>query len=147
MSVALAVLTGLLLGVGYAPMGVWPATIVGVGLFTWLVSGRTPWQAAAIGGVAGLAMNALTIHWVGVLGVPVAIALVVFMSMWSALLGAMVSLLTRLKAWVLLVPCAWVGIELASGRIPFGGFPWNRLAYTTVDQPCPAGCRGSAPPG
>lgn len=135
MSVALAVLTGLLLGVGYAPMGVWPATIVGVGLFTWLVSGRTPWQAAAIGGVAGLAMNALTIHWVGVLGVPVAIALVVFMSMWSALLGAMVSLLTRLKAWVLLVPCAWVGIELASGRIPFGGFPWNRLAYTTVDQP------------
>lgn len=134
-SVTLAVMTGLLLGAGYAPMGVWPATVVGVGLFTWLVSGRTPWQAAGLGGVAGLAMNALTIHWIGVLGVPVAIVLVLFMSLWSALLGVMVSLLTRLKWWTLLVPCAWVGIELASGRIPFGGFPWNRLAYTTIDQP------------
>ena len=128
-------LTGLLLGIGYAPMGVWPATIVGLGLFTWLMSGRTPWQAAALGGVAGLAMNGITIHWVGVLGVPVAVVLVVFMSLWTALLGVMVSLLTRLRLWVLLVPCAWVAVEMASGRIPFGGFPWNRLAYTTVDQP------------
>lgn len=130
-----AVATGLLLGAGQAPMGVWPATIVGLGLFTWLASGRTAWQAAWLGGLAGLAMNALTIHWVGVLGVPVAVVLVLFMSLWSMLLGAMVSLITRLGSWLFLVPAAWVAIEMASGRIPFGGFPWNRLAYTTIDQP------------
>ncbi|RMB60148.1 apolipoprotein N-acyltransferase [Tessaracoccus antarcticus] len=135
LSLVLAVFTGLLLGAGYAPMGIWPATIVGVGLFTWLVAGRTPWRAAGLGAVAGLAMNSLTIHWIGVLGVPVAIALVAFMSLWSALLGAMVALLTRLRLWVLWVPCAWVAVELAGGRVPFGGFPWIRLAYTTVDQP------------
>lgn len=134
-SVVLAVLTGLLLGAGYAPMGVWPATIAGVGLFTWLMAGRTPWQGAALGGVAGLSMNALTIHWIGVLGVPVAIVLVLFMSLWSGLLGAMVALLTRLRWWALWVPAAWVAVETLAGRIPFGGFPWNRLAYTTVDQP------------
>ncbi len=128
-------MTGLLLGAGYAPMGVWPATIVGVALFTWLISGRTAWQGAALGGIAGLALNSLTIHWIGVLGIPVAVALVLFMSLWSALLGAMVALLTRLRLWVLLVPTAWVAVETLSGRIPFGGFPWNRLAYTTVDQP------------
>lgn len=83
-------MTGLLLGAGYVPMGVWPATIVGVGLFTWLVSGRTPWQAAGLGVVAGLAMNDLTIHWIGVLGIPVASVLVAFMSLWTALLGVMV---------------------------------------------------------
>lgn len=134
-SLFLAAMTGLLLGAGYAPMGVWPATIVGVGLFTWLVSGRTPWQAARLGAVAGLTMNLLTIHWIGVLGVPVAIVLVLFMSVWTALLGVMVSLVTRLRGWMLLVPFTWVAVELAAGRIPFGGFPWNRLAYTTVDQP------------
>ena len=80
-------------------------------------------------------MNALTIHWVGVLGVPVAVVLVLFMSLWSMLLAVMISLITRLRLWILLVPAAWVAIEMASGRIPFGGFPWNRLAYTTVDQP------------
>ncbi len=135
LALALAVLTGLLLGAGYAPMGVWPATIVGVGLFTWLLSGRTPWQAAGLGVVAGLAMNVLTIHWIGVLGVPVAVALVAFMSLWSALLGVMVSWVTRLGLWVLWVPCAWVAVELAAGRVPFGGFPWLRLAFTSVDQP------------
>lgn len=134
-SVVLAALTGLLLGAGQAPMGVWPATIAGLALFTWLVSGRTAWQAAGLGGVMGLAMNAITIHWVYVLGVPVAFALVLFMSLWSVLLGVMVSMITRLRAWVFLVPAAWVAVEVVSGRIPFGGFPWNRLAYTTVDQP------------
>ncbi len=134
-SVALAVLTGLLIGAGQAPLGVWPAAIAGLALFTWLVAGRTGWQAAGLGGVMGLAMNALTIHWVYVLGVFVAVALVVFMSLWSVLLGVMVSLITRLRAWPFLVPAAWVAVEVISGRIPFGGFPWNRLAYTTVDQP------------
>ncbi len=134
-SVVLAALTGLLLGVGQAPMGVWPATIAGLALFTWLLSGRTVWQAAGLGSVMGLAMNAITIHWVYVLGVPVAFALVLFMSLWSVLLGVMVTLITRLRAWMFLVPAAWVAVEVASGRIPFGGFPWNRLAYTTIDQP------------
>ncbi|MEO7850369.1 MAG: apolipoprotein N-acyltransferase [Arachnia sp.] len=128
-------MTGLLLGAGYAPMGAWPATIVGVGLFTWLVSGRTRWQSVGAGALAGLAMNVLTIHWIGVLGVPVAVALVAFMSLWTALLGLAISLVSRLRLWVVWVPCTWVAVELAAGRIPFGGFPWNRLAYTTVDQP------------
>ncbi|MGV8845608.1 apolipoprotein N-acyltransferase [Tessaracoccus sp.] len=134
-SLVCAVATGLLLAAGYAPMGVWPATLAGLGLFTWLMSGRTPWQAAGLGGVAGLALNVLTIQWIGVLGVPVAIILISFMSLWTALLGVMVSLLTRLRAWVFLVPTAWVSVEVASGLIPLGGFPWNRLAHTTVDQP------------
>lgn len=131
----LAACTGLLLGAGQAPMGVWPATIVGLALFTWLVSGLGAWRAAGLGAVVGLAMNAITIHWVYVLGVPVAFALVVFMSVWSVLLAVMVSWITRLRAWMFLVPAAWVAVEVVSGRIPFGGFPWNRLAYTTVDQP------------
>lgn len=135
LAVVVAALTGLLLGAGQAPMGVWPATIVGLGLFTWLMAGR-PWKSAAVlGAVVGLAMNALTLHWVGVLGVPVALALVLFMSLWMILLGVLVSLIARLRAWVFLVPTAWVVVEMSSGRVPFGGFAWNRLAYTTVDQP------------
>ncbi len=134
-SLVLAACTGLLLGVGQAPMSVWPATILGLALFTWLVAGRSVGQAAGLGAVIGLVMNAITIHWVYVLGVPVAFALVVFMSLWGVLLAMMVSLITRLRGWVFLVPAAWVAVEMASGRVPFGGFPWNRLAYTTVDQP------------
>ncbi len=116
-------------------MSVWPATIIGLALFSWIVAGRTAWQAAGLGAVTGLAMNAITIHWVYVLGVPVAVALVLFMSLWSVLLAILVTWLLRLRAWMFLVPAAWVAVEVVSGRVPFGGFPWNRLAYTTVDQP------------
>lgn len=134
-SAGLALVSGLLIGLGFAPMGIWPATIVGVGLFTWLMAGRRLRAAAGLGLLAGLAMNAVTIHWIGVLGTGVAIGLIGFMSLWFALLGVVVALLCRLSAWWVLVPCAWVATELLAGRFPFGGFPWTRLAYTAVDQP------------
>ena len=35
----------------------------------------------------------------------------------------------------MLIPAAWVAMEFASGKIPFGGFSWTRLAYTTIDHP------------
>lgn len=134
-SLALAVLTGLLIGAGQAPMGVWPATIAGLALFTWLMAERRPRASFGLGFVVGIAMNALTVSWVSVLGVWVGVALVVFLSLWWGLLGVVVSRLLTLRAWPALVPAAWVAMEFASGKIPFGGFAWTRLAYTTIDQP------------
>ena len=32
----------------------------------------------------------------------------------------------------------WVGAEALRGTVPFGGFPWGRLAFATADTP-PAG--------
>nr|WP_255622175.1 apolipoprotein N-acyltransferase [Tessaracoccus sp. OS52] len=124
-----------MIGLGFAPMGIWPATIVGVALFTWLLGGRQARSAAAHGLVVGLAMNALTIHWIGVLGAAVAVGLVAVMSLWLLVLGVATAFLTRIRAWVLWVPAAWVAVELAAGSVPFGGFPWVRLGYTGLDQP------------
>ncbi|GAA4902202.1 apolipoprotein N-acyltransferase [Tessaracoccus lubricantis] len=134
-SLLLAGCTGLLIGAGQAPMGVWPATVTGLALFTWLVAGRRPGSAFAHGVLVGLAMNALTVSWVSVLGAWVGVALVVFLSLWWGLLALVVSRLVRLRFWPLLVPAAWVAMEFASGRIPFGGFSWTRLGFTVIDQP------------
>ncbi|MHA6511852.1 apolipoprotein N-acyltransferase [Tessaracoccus sp. Z1128] len=134
-SLVLAVATGLLIGAGQAPMGLWPATIAGLALFTWLMAGRRPRTVFGLGYLVGLAMNTLTVSWVSVLGAGVGVALVAFVSLWWGLLAVAVSLLTRLRLWPVLVPAAWVAMEFASGKVPFGGFSWTRLAYTTVDQP------------
>lgn len=131
----LAVLAGLLIGLGFAPMGLWPATIVGVGLSTWLMASRRVGSAALHGLVMGVALNALTLHWIAVLGVPVAIGLVGIMSLWYVLLAIMLAFLTRLRGWVFWVACGWVTVETAAGSFPFGGFPWIRLGYTGLDQP------------
>nr|WP_255422227.1 apolipoprotein N-acyltransferase [Tessaracoccus sp. MC1627] len=134
-SAALAVGSGLLTGAGQAPMGIWPATLVGVALFTWLMVDRRPRSAFGLGYLAGLAMNTLTVSWVSVLGVWVGVALVAFLSLWWGVLALAVSWLLKLRAWPLLVPAAWVAVEFVSGKVPFGGFSWARLGYTTVDQP------------
>ncbi|GAB3821758.1 apolipoprotein N-acyltransferase [Tessaracoccus terricola] len=134
-SLPLAVLAGLLVGLGFAPMGLWPATLLGAALFTWLLAGRSAGDAALHGLVVGVALNTLTIHWISVLGVPVAIGLVAFMSLWFLVLGILTALLTRIRGWVFWVPAAWVAVETAAGSVPFGGFPWIRLAHTGLDQP------------
>lgn len=135
LSALLALAAGLLIGLGQPPMGLWPATMVGLAVFTWLVTRRRKRAATFYGFLAGLAMNTLTISWIGVLGVPVAIALIAFTSLWYALAGLVISRVTRLKLWPLWVAVTWVAVEFASGKVPFGGFSWTRLAFTTTDQP------------
>lgn len=134
-SLPLAVLAGLLLGLGMAPMGIWPATMAGVALVTWLFAGRRAGDAALHGLVMGVAMNTLVLHWIGVLGVAVAVGLVGIMSSWMLLFGIAVALLTTIRGWALWVPAAWVALELFAGSVPFGGFPWVRLSLTALDQP------------
>ncbi len=131
----LAVVVGLLVGAGQAPMGLWPLTLLGVAGFAWLMAGSRKRAAFGLGYVAGLAANTLTVSWISVLGVWVGVALIAFLSLWWGLLGVALSRITRLRAWPLLAPAAWVAMEFAAGKVPFGGFSWARLGYTAVDQP------------
>lgn len=135
LSLILAIAAGLLIGAGQAPMGVWPATLAGLALFTWLMTGRRLRPSFGLGYLAGLAMNTLTVSWVSVLGAWVGVALVAFLALWWGLLAMAISRLTDLRAWPVLIPAAWVAMEFLSGKVPFGGFAWTRLAYTTIDQP------------
>lgn len=131
----LALLAGLGLAAGFAPWGLWPLTITGVGLLTWLVADSTPRVGFAVGMLAGCALYGTTIWWVGAQAGPMVWVLVVVMAVWVGLLGAISSLITRLPGWCFLVPLSWGAIEYGAGQIPFGGFPWLRLGHTTIDQP------------
>jgi apolipoprotein N-acyltransferase len=42
---------------------------------------------------------------------------------------------TRLRLWPLWGAAVWVLGEWARGRFPFTGFPWGRLAHTSIDTP------------
>jgi apolipoprotein N-acyltransferase len=52
-----------------------------------------------------------------------------------ALLGAVLPLLARLPAAPLWVGAAWVFQEALRDRLPFGGFPWGRLAFSQAGSP------------
>ena len=135
MRVGVVLLAGVAVGLTWQPYGLWPLLLVGVPAFTLAVRGQRPRRAFGLGYLFGLAMLAVAVSWLHVLGVWVAILLVVFEALFFGLLAVALSLVGRLRWWPLAAAFCWVGAEYAYGNIPFGGFGWTRLGFAAVDTP------------
>jgi apolipoprotein N-acyltransferase len=133
--VGIVLLAGVAVGLSWQPYGLWPLMLVGIPVFTLTIRGVRPLNAFGLGYLFGLAMLALAISWVQVLGTWVAVVLIIFVSSFFGLLGLATSLVGRLRWWPMAIACCWVLIEYAYSRIPFGGFGWTRIAYAVVDTP------------
>ena len=126
---------GLLTGLSWQPYALWPLLLIGLPAFTLVVRGVRRRRAFGLGYVFGLAMLGVSISWIHVLGVWIAILLIAFEALFFALLGLVINLVSVLRWWPLAAACCWVLIEFAYARIPLGGFGWGKLAYTGVDTP------------
>ena len=133
--VGIVLLAGVAVGLSWQPYGVWPLMLLGIPAFTLAVLRVRLLNAFGLGYLFGLAMLALAISWVHVLGTWVAVVLIIFMSLFFGLLGLATTLVGRLRGWPVAAACCWVLIEYAYSRIPFGGFGWTRIAYAVVDTP------------
>jgi apolipoprotein N-acyltransferase len=133
--VGIVLLAGVAVGLSWQPYGVWPLMLLGIPAFTLAVRGVRLLNAFGLGYLFGLAMLALAISWVHVLGTWVAAVLIIFMSLFFGMLGLATTLVGRLRWWPVAAACCWVLIEYAYSRIPFGGFGWTRIAYAVVDTP------------
>ena len=132
----MVLVAGVAMGLSWQPYNLWPLLLVGIPLFTLAV--RTAprlRQAFGLGYVFGLAMLAVTINWIHVLGVAVMAALIVFEALFFGALAVGIALVHRLRAWPFAVACLWVLCEFGYSRIPFGGFGWTRVGYAAVDTP------------
>jgi apolipoprotein N-acyltransferase len=96
---------------------------------------RAPWRQALVSGyLAGLVFNLILLSWLRVLGVDAWLALAVGWSVWWMLLGLGTAAVTWLRGWwPLAVAGLWVLVEGLRGRLPWGGFPWGRLAFANSD--------------
>ena len=126
---------GIAVGLSWQPFGLWPLLLVGLPAFTLAVRTAPTRRSFALGYVFGCAMLAVTISWVHVLGLWIAVVLIAFESLFFGLLGLALHLVSRLRLWPLAAACCWGMIEFAYSRVPFGGFGWSRLAYAAVDTP------------
>lgn len=111
-----------------------------IGIAMWDVPART---GALLGLVGGLACFVPTLSWSGIfVGKFPWFALATFESLYVAVMGAVLAVLQRplLRAGrpllaALLVPVLWVLQEWARGSLPYGGFPWARIAFSQADTP------------
>lgn len=139
----LALAAGLLLWLSFPDHDIAVAAIGGVvllGVAMWDVRARL---GALLGFLAGFACFVPTLSWSGIyVGAFPWFALATFQSLYVALMGAVLVWLQRplirsgrVLPAALLIPVLWVLQELVRGTVPYGGFPWARLAFSQADSP------------
>jgi apolipoprotein N-acyltransferase len=132
---AVAAAGGLLAATAFEPFD-WPYLLpVAVAGFTLAVRGTGLRAAFVLGTVFGAAFMLTLLPWLRVIGTDAWIALSLLEALFYGLGGVGTALVTRLRWWPLWAASTWVGVELLRGTVPFGGFPWGRLAFATVDTP------------
>ena len=133
---AIAIGAGAALILAFQPYDFWVIAILVAGVFTLLVRGQSVRQAALLGLLFGLAFFVPFLPWVGLEVGPIPwLALAVTEALFFVPLGIGVMLVQRLPAWPLLVGAVWIGEEALRARVPYGGFPWGKLAFSQVEGP------------
>lgn len=135
--IGLGAACGLVATCGHAPARLWPlAGVALVGLFA-LQTGARPRHAAA-GGAAFFAVFSLVHNsYVGLFGLPALLGLTAVMAAFGAVDGLLAGRWSRPGAPLpsMGAPLAWVLVEAATTRIPFGGFPWGLSAHALSGSP------------
>lgn len=134
----LAVLAGVAVTAGFAPFGHGVALLAGLALLTVCLDGVSVRTGALVGFVFGVAFMATLMPWLRAVGTDAWIGVSLLEGSFYAAYGVGHVLVRRWPGWPVWVACWWVAIEAARGRIPFGGFPWGRLAFSVPDGPLSA---------
>jgi apolipoprotein N-acyltransferase len=143
----LALAAGVVLDVAFPPHDLWFLAPVAVGLLTVVCRGRSARAGALLGVLFGLGFFVPLLVWTGTIAGPAAwIALALLETAFLAPLGAGLALVTRLPGWPVWAAALWVGEEALRDRLPFGGFPWGRLAFSQAHSfLTPLAALGGAP--
>ena len=142
-SILLAVAGGVVCDAAFPGLGWWPMAFVAIAVLILALGRDSARWNAVVGFVFGFAFFLPQITWAELAVGPVPwIALSVLEAGFVAVFGAAWSwarrgLVIRSHArWqVPAVAVLWVGFEEARSAIPFGGFPWGRLAFSQADSP------------
>jgi apolipoprotein N-acyltransferase len=139
-ALVLALASGGCLALAFPAVGWWPLAPVGVALLALAARGTSARGGALAGLVAGLAFFLPHLHWSGIyVGALPWVALSALEASFVAALGALLPLAWRVPGGragtVVAVAGLWVGQEGLRGRLPFGGFPWGRLAFSQAAAP------------
>ena len=134
---ALVAVAGGLVGVlAFPRFGIWPAAFISVAALSIAVADRRSRTGAWLGYLYGLAFLLPLLHWTGVYVGPVPwLVLCIAFAAFFAVLGAVLTWVQRLPAAPVWIGTAWVLQEFLRDRIPFGGFPWGRLAFSQAGSP------------
>ncbi len=88
-----------------------------------------------LGTVFGAVFMLVLLPWLQVIGWYAWLPLALLEGLFYGLVGLATAAVSRLPWWPLWAASSWVLVEALRARVPFGGFPWGRLAFATEDTP------------
>lgn len=129
-----AVLCGVLLYVSFPPRTLWWLALPAFAGLGWVLRGRG-WKAGlGLGYLFGLGFLLPLLVWTGVeVGSLPWLALCAVDALFIAAVGAGIAVVSRLPAWPVWAAAVWIAGEAARARVPFGGFPWGKIAFGQAD--------------
>jgi apolipoprotein N-acyltransferase len=133
-----AAIIGVLTCAAFPPWGWWPLAFVGVAGFALVVRGRSCASSYRLGLAYALGFLLPLLAWSRIAGVDAWIILTVSQSLLLAFIGPLNALAQRRRFAPLWIAGAWMVEEAARDRLPFGGFPWGRLAFSQSSSPLTA---------
>ncbi|MFF8563349.1 apolipoprotein N-acyltransferase [Streptomyces albidoflavus] len=123
-------LAGILLYVSFPPRVLWWLALPAFAALGLLLRGRGFKAGLGLGALFGLGFLLPLLVWTGVeVGPGPWLALAVAEAFFVALVGGFTALVTRLPGWPLWAAALWTAGEAARARVPFGGFPWGKVAF------------------
>ncbi|MBV9869571.1 MAG: apolipoprotein N-acyltransferase [Frankiaceae bacterium] len=134
---ASALLSGIAIWTSFPPLRWWPVAILGVAALTLSLRSAPSWKSAAGAGyLAGIGFWIPLMSFLrGGFGFAAWGAVAAFESLWFLLLALALRPVLRLRWWPLATALLWIGEEFLRDRLPFGGFPWGRLAFGQANGP------------
>ena len=138
---------GVLLYLGFAPRTGWWLALPAFGLLGAAVHGRRARAGFGLGALFGLGFFLPLLRWTGTyVGAVPWLALSGAEAVFVGAAGAGIAVVSRLRGAPLWAAAVWVGAEALRSRVPFGGFPWGRVAFGQPDGPLlPVAAIGGAP--
>ncbi len=132
-AVLVAAVAGACLAAAFPPIGWWPLAVVAIALMTWACYRQRVRWGLLLGLCSGVVFFAFLVRWIAVVGPDAWLLLTLYSGVWIGLAGAATAVVTRLSWWPLWVGVVWVAQEALRDRIPLGGWPWGRLAFSQSD--------------
>lgn len=127
---------GLLLYGSSAPRTLWWLAVPAFALLAVALRGRGNRAAFAVALLFGLGYYLPLLPWVGIYVGPLPwLALAGLQAVLVGLGGMVIARVQRLPLGMLWAAAGWVATEALAARVPFGGFPWGRVAFSQADGP------------
>ena len=138
---------GVLLYLGFAPRTAWWLVLPAFGLLGAVTHGRRARVGFGLGTLFGLGFLLPLLRWTGTYVGPAPwLALSGAEALFIGAAGAGIAATSRLRGAPVWAAAGWVGAEALRARVPFGGFPWGRVAFGQPDGPLlPVAAVGGAP--